>query len=375
MNIDFWYSNISGGTGIQTLIEKLGLSLFKDIEVDVPNKKNINFLVFQWETSNAINPINQYQTHSDEFISLLKKLQNEGFYFIADFSTEAHSNTDSLSLEFLNILNRNQIDLKRLILAKNDSSTTHLRKIKYGNYYLNTCFFPHFFINTFYKMQEYVIPRTDVVKDKIFLCLNRRLHTHKYLVLENLHKRGLLDETYYTAVKSYTKLTNSGFIKELPIQLDGDIMYGEELESADEYLYTINPMWYYKSKVNLITETIFYENSIHITEKTWKAIYLGVPFVVCASTNHLNNIHKFGFKTFGSLIDESYDSDLDYVGKIPKIIDSGLELAKLANTEEVESIVEFNKSLYFDENHTKMVAKTMFLDEIVKINTQISALI
>ena len=102
---------------------------------------------------------------------------------------------------------------------------------------------------------------------------------------------------------------------------------------------------------------------------------MGVPFVVCASTNHLNNIHKFGFKTFGSLIDESYDSDLDYVGKIPKIIDSGLELAKLTNTEEVESIVEFNKSLYFDENHTKMVAKTMFLDEIVKINTQISALI
>ena len=89
----------------------------------------------------------------------------------------------------------------------------------------------------------------------------------------------------------------------------------------------------------------------------------------------MNNIHKFGFKTFGSLIDESYDSDLDYVGKIPKIIDSGLELAKLTNTEEVESIVEFNKSLYFDENHTKMVAKTMFLDEIVKINTQISALI
>ena len=118
MNIDFWYSNISGGTGIQTLIEKLGLSLFKDIEVEVPNKKNINFLVFQWETNNAINPINQYQTHSDEFISLLKKLQNEGFYFIADFSTEAHSNTDSLSLEFLNILNRNQIDLKRLIVSE-----------------------------------------------------------------------------------------------------------------------------------------------------------------------------------------------------------------------------------------------------------------
>ena len=219
MNIDFWYSNISGGTGIQTLIEKLGLSTFKDIEVEVPNKNNINFLVFQWETSNAINPINQNKTHSDEFISLLKRLQNEGFYFIADFSTEAHSNTDELSLKFIHILDTNLIDLKRLLLAKNDSLSTSIRRIRYGNYTLNACFFPHFFVNTFYKMQEYVEPNTNIIKDKTFLCLNRRLHLHKYKTLEQLYKRGLLEDTHYTAVKAYTTIPSFTFLNKFSFKI------------------------------------------------------------------------------------------------------------------------------------------------------------
>jgi hypothetical protein len=375
MNIDFWYSNISGGTGIQTLIEKLGLSTFKDIEVEVPNKNNINFLVFQWETSNAINPINQNKTHSDEFISLLKRLQNEGFYFIADFSTEAHSNTDELSLKFIHILDTNLIDLKRLLLAKNDSLSTSIRRIRYGNYTLNACFFPHFFVNTFYKMQEYVEPNTNIIKDKTFLCLNRRLHLHKYKTLEQLYKRGLLEDTHYTAVKAYTTIPSFTFLNKLPIQLDGDIMYGDELSIADEHLYRINPNWYYRSKVNIITETLFEEDAIHITEKTWKAIYLGMPFVVCTSLNHLDGLKRMGFQTFHSVIDESYDSSEEYYDKIPKIIDSAVELSKIWDMDGVKSITEFNKSLYFNEEHRKYIVKTMFLDEIIKINRPLVSLI
>jgi hypothetical protein len=375
MNIDFWYSNISGGTGIQTLIEKLGLSTFKDIDTETPDTSKINFLVFQWETSNAINPINQYQTHSDEFISLLKRLQNEGFYFIADFSTEAHLNTDELSLKFIHILDTNRIDLKRLLLAKNDSLNTNLRRIKYGNYTLNTCFFPHFFLNTFYKMEEYVKPTNSNVIDKTFLCLNRRLHIHKYKTLEQLYKKGLLDDTRYTAVKAYMELPTNTFLNQLPIQLDGDIMYGDELSVADEYLYNINPNWYYSSKVNIITETLFEEDAIHITEKTWKAIYLGIPFVICASLNHLEGLKRMGFQTFHSLIDESYDRREDYYDKIPQIIDSAVELSKIWDSEAVKSITNFNKTLYFNQEHRKYIVKTMFFDEIIKINQKLVSLI
>lgn len=375
MHIDFWYSNISGGTGIQTLIEKLGLSTFKDIDSEIPNKNKINFLVFQWETDNAINPINQYQTHSVEFISLLKRLQNEGFYFIADFSTEAHSHTDELSLKFIHTLNTNRIDLKKLLLAKNDSLNKSIRPIRYGNYILNACFFPHFFVNTFYKMQEYVEPNNDIIKDKSFLCLNRRLHPHKYKTLEQLYKRGLLEDTHYTAVKAYMQLPSFTFLNKLPIQLEGDIIYGDELSVADEHLYRINPNWYYRSKVNIITETLFEENAIHITEKTWKAIYLGIPFVICASLNHLYELKLMGFKTFHSVIDESYDSRKDHFDKIPQIIDSAVELSKISDSDAVKSIIEFNKTLYFNETHRKHIVKTMFLDEIAKINRpQISLL-
>jgi DNA-binding ferritin-like protein len=120
---------------------------------------------------------------------------------------------------------------------------------------------------------------------------------------------------------------------------------------------------------------LFEEDGIHITEKTWKAIYLGIPFVVCASLNHLDGLKRMGFQTFHSVIDESYDSRDDHFDKIAQIIDSAVELSKIWDSDAVKSIIEFNKTLYFNEKHRKHIVKTMFLDEITKINRPLVSLI
>jgi hypothetical protein len=146
-------------------------------------------------------------------------------------------------------------------------------------------------------------------------------------------------------------------------------MYGSQLSRRDEYLYTINPNWYYKSKVNIITETNFYENEIHITEKTWKAIYLGIPFVISASKYHLKTLRNMGFKTFNSLVDEQYD-ELDGDNKIKEIIKSANELANVYNSPEVLEICRFNQEKYFDINHRKNLLKTLFLDYLYDIQKE-----
>ena len=99
-------------------------------------------------------------------------------------------------------------------------------------------------------------------------------------------------------------------------------MYGSKLSYHDEFLFTINPEWYYRSKVDIVTETILDEDAIHLTEKTFKAIYLGRPFVISASKGHLKALRDMGFKTFNSVINEDYD-DMGSGGKISKVIDSG----------------------------------------------------
>jgi hypothetical protein len=151
----------------------------------------------------------------------------------------------------------------------------------------------------------------------------------KYKLIEGLYHMGLLKDTRFSWVKNNTNknLLNKWLLNELnidvdnfkPIQLEDDVMYGTDLV-MEEYLYTINPKWYYKSKVNIISETMLYPNLIHLTEKTWKAIYLGIPFVIYApSRYYLKTLRDMGFKTFNSVIDESYD-EMRGGGKITQIL-------------------------------------------------------
>jgi hypothetical protein len=378
MQIDFWYSDIIPNLGIKGLIEKTDNDvLFKNVDIDAIDSNKLNFLVFMWETKWAFP--NTYYTHSDEFIELLTELQNKDFYFIADFSGEAHTREDETSLLFLNKLGDNKIDINRLIVANNDSSKSGIRKIRYGSFILNTCFFPNFFLSTYNQLNSTIgnsLIENSVIPDKKFLCLNRRMFYHKYKLIEELFNRGLLDDTRFSWVdnKNEKNLSNKNLISYLgidvndfkSIQLEGDVMYGSDLSRHEEYLYTVNPSWYYKSRVNIITETILDGKEIHITEKTWKAIYLGIPFVIYASKNHLKNLREMGFKTFNTLINEDYDEMIGDA-KLKQIIDSAEELANIYNNPDVLEICRFNQKIYSDKNHRNDICKNSFLNSIVDI--------
>jgi hypothetical protein len=298
---------------------------------------------------------------------------------MADFSREAHTRVDDLSLSFLNKLKSNNIDINRLILVKNDSSRIGLHKLKYENFTLNTFFFPHFFLSTYNHLNQYINKenkKNTIEPDKNFLCLNRRVFFHKYQMIEELFNRGLLDETRLTWVDNYTplkmidldlayKLKING-LEFKSIQLEGDVMYGSRLSYHDEFLFTINPDWYYKSKVDIITETMLYEDAIHITEKTYKSIYLGLPFVISATKGHLKNLRDMGFQTFNSVINEDYDN-MTGKNKVKHVVDAAIELCKIYNTPEVLEICQFNRELYLNHQFRKEVCKKLFFDKLEEI--------
>ena len=378
METEFWFTDIFKGSGIQEMLEKIDTNIsFKNVDTDVIDSNKLNLLVFVWETSPKL-PYTTYTT-SDEFIDLLKKLQDKKFYFMADFSREAHNRVDNLSLSFLNKLKSNGIDINRLVLVKNDSLKIGLHKMKYENFTLNTFFFPHFFLSTYNHLNQYIDKnnkKNTIEPDKNFLCLNRRVFYHKYQMIEELFNRGLLDETRLTWVDNYTplkiidldlayKLKING-LEFKSIQLEGDVMYGSRLSYHDEFLFTINPEWYYKSKVDIITETMLYDEAIHITEKTYKSIYLGLPFVVSATKGHLKHLRDMGFQTFNSVINEDYDN-MTGKNKVKHVVDAAIELSKIYNTPEVLEICQFNKELYSDVDFRKKICKKYFLDKLVDI--------
>ncbi len=58
---------------------------------------------------------------------------------------------------------------------------------------------------------------------------------------------------------------------------------------------------------HVVAETVFYYNKIHLTEKIFKPIVSKQPFMLLAAPGNLAYLKLYGFKTFDSIIDESYD--------------------------------------------------------------------
>lgn len=75
------------------------------------------------------------------------------------------------------------------------------------------------------------------------------------------------------------------------------------------------------SMIYVPTETVYFGNRTHITEKTFKAIALGMPFVLVATAGSLEYLREYGFKTFDGIWDESYDSEVDDFVRLEKITD------------------------------------------------------
>jgi hypothetical protein len=68
---------------------------------------------------------------------------------------------------------------------------------------------------------------------------------------------------------------------------------------------------YNQTAYTLIAETNYSNHYTFYTEKTVKPILARRLFIALAGQDHLANLHQLGFKTFDSIIDESYDSISD----------------------------------------------------------------
>lgn len=62
---------------------------------------------------------------------------------------------------------------------------------------------------------------------------------------------------------------------------------------------------------HVVTETVFYYDKLHLTEKIFKPIVSKQPFMLLAAPGNLEYLRSYGFKTFEGIIDESYDKITD----------------------------------------------------------------
>lgn len=70
------------------------------------------------------------------------------------------------------------------------------------------------------------------------------------------------------------------------------------------------------SLIYVPTETVYFGRRSHITEKTFKAIALEMPFVLVAPAGSLEYLREYGFQTFAGVLDESYDQETNDILRV-----------------------------------------------------------
>jgi hypothetical protein len=110
---------------------------------------------------------------------------------------------------------------------------------------------------------------------------------------------------------------------------------------------------YNESAYSLVAETNYDNHYTFYTEKTVKPI-LGKRLFVCLSGQYaLKNLQKIGFKTFGSVIDESYDDVEDWALRCNRALDQ-VDYLSTQNQEhvleQIKPICEYNHSVMMSTN-------------------------
>jgi len=217
--------------------------------------------------------------------------------------------------------------------------------------------------------KTFLIPRArDRNPTRTFISPNRIVagkRDHRVLFLYNIFKQGL-EHNHISAPRTcvyegvdisvvaskynniYTDIEQVFEQAELP-----RLFSGEEIQQmASCWLTNFDESA--DSLVYVPTETVYFGRRLHITEKTFKAIALEMPFVLVAPAGSLAYMREYGFKTFADVFDESYDEEIDDRLRIEKVVKLLKDLDNLSTSKRLEihrqclPIVEHNFNHFYN---------------------------
>jgi len=148
-----------------------------------------------------------------------------------------------------------------------------------------------------------------------FLFLNGRGRKHRSYLINRFTENNLLEQALWTNLDS-----NIAPIHYLPVEYEVDRYQAQVgTESKTHYakfdLFSnewgeiyLTPKPYIDTYFSLVSETVFEYPYSFRTEKIWKPVVMQHPWIAVANRGYYRDMHNLGFKTFGHLIDESFDT-------------------------------------------------------------------
>jgi hypothetical protein len=176
------------------------------------------------------------------------------------------------------------------------------------------------------------------------------------LISKELVKKEIFDVNSLISAQSKKHILNNLFKNLRPYKLD-EIDYN--LASANISREMHMAIW------NIVTETVFYENKLHLTEKIFKPIAIKRPFILVGAVGNLEYLRSYGFKTFDRWIDESYDSEPDHDLRMQKIVKELERLCNLTFKQNLDILSEMQEVLEYNHNHFFTTFKEIIVEELV----------
>jgi hypothetical protein len=269
---------------------------------------------------------------------------NVSLICVHNFTSDIHKIMDSLDNQIIILFYIGDapiFDVFEEILCKSKNYYTQYGKLKNYFIFLNvqnihpqlykdySDFFSIIIEPNLYCYFNKIFPKKDIPisqKTKYFLSLNGRADYIRQLTYYFFNKFNLLEKSYFSYLgdddpnspeKTITKINPmitdnpswavkkidfEQILKTIPFRIHGHsytnkkdaYLNGEDFLFADSFC-------------SLINETYWIEPLPFFTEKTFRIIANGHPFIIHNSPNSLKYLNDMGFKTFDDFWDESYD--------------------------------------------------------------------
>lgn len=162
-------------------------------------------------------------------------------------------------------------------------------------------------------------------RDRDFTALSRTHKNWRATIMADLHRRGLLRNSYwsYRTDVNVDQDASPIFLKFFP----GLEEYTQEFLAGSPYVCDVlspdqhnnhkltNTEFYNNAYCNIVLETFFdieQSGGTFVTEKIFKPIKNGQPFVVAGPAGTLQCLRELGYRTFDHAIDNQYDHEEDH---------------------------------------------------------------
>jgi hypothetical protein len=206
-----------------------------------------------------------------------------------------------------------------------------------------------------------IIDFNPVNEKNLYLTYNRNPRHHRVQLILNLLKHNIFDRGLISLSELVYETPEDANVEHVDfLKNNSPFVISEGCDLFFNMCCNITKEDYEKTFISMVTETLVDEGTLFISEKIWKPIMVGHPFIVFGNLGTLRFLKSMGYRTFDKWISEEYDNEPDsgkrcnmITEELVKLSTKTVEELKLIRSE-MNEVCDYNQKWYkklYDEKY------------------------